>query len=205
MFSRFIYFSLFIVLLGCAPYEDPSETECFDSDDFLSIRLITTANIDSVQFYLNEQYVCQGQTNASQKIILCNDSTKRAPVYIQPTSQKISDHCVVSESYPIWNVFLCGITPFDDVKPNSNELGIQIFSNDTTTHIKTGLITTGRTRINIVPEQDTTKWFSYDENPIDVTLHSSDMSKRMGCFEGYCVTTLPMTEKEFCYEKDSRR
>ena len=205
MFSRFIYFSLFIVLLGCTPYEDPSETECFDSDDFLSIRLITTANIDSVQFYLNEQYVCQGQTSANQKIILCNDSTKRSPVYIQPTSQKISDHCVVSESYPIWNVFLCGITPFDDVKPNSNELGIQIFFNDTTTHIKTGLITTGRTRINIVPEQDTTKWFSYDENPIDVTLHSSDMSKRTGCFEGYCITTLPMTEKEFCYEKDSRR
>ena len=58
--------------------------------------------------------------------------------------------------------------------------------------------------INIIPESDTAEWFGYKENPIrpffDV-FDSPASSNRAGCYDGYCVATLPMADNDFCYDK----
>ena len=56
---------------------------------------------------------------------------------------------------------------------------------------------------NIITEKDTVNWFSQDENfvvPYFSDYKSPLLSIRLGCRDGYCFATLPITESEFCYD-----
>ena len=56
---------------------------------------------------------------------------------------------------------------------------------------------------NIITEKDTVNWFSQDENfvvPYFSDYKSPLLSIRLGCRDGYCFASLPITESEFCYD-----
>lgn len=214
--------------LFCGCYD--GEMECYDSNQYVFLRIVSITNIDSVHFILNDQRVCNKETSIDQKWFLCNDSTKKVPVYIQPSSDSVPsgcelraglwicmehndglrrlqsfeynpDNCVVSQAYPIWNGFFCEVGPFDDVELGKSKLSLQVFSDEKEVRIETDYVVAGGYNVNIIPEQDSSMWFSYKENPLDLIDNVPDRTTRNGCYDGYCVATLPIVKEKFCYDK----
>ena len=171
-----INLALAIVICGlfCSCHEG-IETKCYDSDQYVFLRVISMTDIDSVHFILNNQRVCE--VGLSKKEYLCNE-----------------DDC------PVWNAFSCGLGPLENIDFDSSKLSIEIFINGEVNKIETDFIVMGGNNINAIPEQDSAKWFSYKENPLGQIYGSPKMSNRMGCFDSYCVTTLPIEKEEFCYD-----
>lgn len=225
-----IYLALTTAICGlfCGCYD--GEIECYDSDRFVSLRVVSTTNIDSVYFFLNDQRVCNKETGIDQKWFLCDDSTNKVPVYIQPTSDTVPDgcelraglwicmehknglrqlpsfeynpdNCVVSQAYPIWNGFSCEIDPFDGVELGKSKLSLQVFSDEKEVRIETDYVVAGGYNVNIISEQDSSMWFSYKKNPLDLINNVPDRTTRNGCYDGYCVMTLPIVLDRYCYDK----
>ena len=232
MRNLFLLLCFVTVFLFASCYD--GRLECFDSKKYVSVSFISTSNVDSVQFYLNEQRICYGRTGVDEKHVMCKDSTEKIPFFVLPSSEIIPDscvlrkdewicqkpsdflsvmyptkinldNCVLSEEYPIWNGFHCLVGgPSDTINVDSGELSVHIFSQENRIKIQSSLISFSGNQINIIPEQDTTKWFSYVDNPTrpeHEAFVSPAASNRVGCFDGYCVATLPMMVKEFCYDK----
>jgi len=151
------------------------ETKCYDSDQYVFLRIISTTHIDSAHFILNNQRVCEG--GLSKKEYLCNE-----------------DDC------PVWDVFSCGLGPLENVDFDSSKMSIEIFIKGDINNIETDFTVIGGNDINVIPEQDSAKWFSYKENPLGQIYGSPQLSKRAGCYDGYCVATLPIVKEEFCYD-----
>lgn len=223
-----IFFILTTAICGlfCGCHEG-FETRCYDSSQYVFFKIISTTDIDSVHFFLNNQRVCE--VGLSEKEYLCNDSTKKVPVYIQPTSEIVpdgcklqndmwictekkdglsmmrefeynADNCVVSDDYPVWNIFSCGLGPLEGVDFDSSKMSIEFFIKEKVNRLETEFVVMGGNNIKVIPEQDSAKWFSYKENLLDQIYDSPELSNRAGCYDGYCVTTLPIEKEEFCYD-----
>ena len=171
-----IYLALTTAICGlfCGCHEG-IETKCYDSDQYVFLRIISTTHIDSAHFILNNQRVCEG--GLSKKEYLCNE-----------------DDC------PVWDVFSCGLGPLENVDFDSSKMSIEVFIKGDINRIETDFTVMGGNNINVIPEQDSTKWFSYKENPLGQIYGSPQLSNRVGCYDGYCVATLPIVKEEFCYD-----
>ena len=170
--------------LFCGCYEG-IETKCYDSNRYVFLKIISMTDIDSVHFFLNTRRVCV--VGLSENKYQCDDSTL-----------KVSEN-----DCPVWNVFSCGLGPLENVDFDSSKMSIEIFIKGDINNIETDFTVIGGNYINVIPEQDTAEWFGYEENPIrpffDV-FDSPASSNRGGCYDGYCVATLPIVKEEFCYD-----
>ncbi|MBQ3778501.1 MAG: hypothetical protein II835_10585 [Fibrobacter sp.] len=188
---------------GC--YED--DGICYDSKRFVSLSIVSTSNIDSVQFFLNNQRICIGNTGIDQKMVICKDKSRETSdaMILMLLSEVDLNNCDLSEEYPMWTGFDCLVNgAFDTVKVDSSKLGVNVFSNGRKTIIETDFVVSGGLQVNVIPEQDTTRWFGYKENPAipqHEAFENPTKSNRNGCFEGYCVATFPIVRKEVCYDK----
>lgn len=202
MFFRFIFFLLFLILLGCVPYGE--EQECFDVDRFVSLNFLTTDNIDSIHFYLNNQQVCYGNMGSFHETLICKKSSENEYLSAEKVGENVGQ-CDTSANEPIWKGFHCFLgKPSDKIKIDSFNIDLKIYNPEGSAKIKIAQILSGGNIINIVSDRDSLQWFGYDDNPIRPffdEFNSPSSSKRMGCFDGYCVATLPMVEKEVCYDK----
>lgn len=190
-------------ILGC--YED--DGVCYDSKRFVSLSIVSTSSVDSVQFFLNNQRICIGNTGIDQKMVMCKDKNRETSdaMKLMLLSEVNLNNCDRSEEYPIWTGFDCLVNgTFDTVKVDSSKLSVNVFSNGRKTIIETGFVVLGGLQVNVIPEQDTTRWFGYKENPAipqHEAFENPAKSNRNGCFEGYCVATFPIARKEVCYDK----
>ena len=92
----------------------------------------------------------------------------------------------------------------ENVDFDSSKMSIEVFIKGDINNIETDFTVIGGNYINVIPEQDTAEGFGYEENPIrpffDV-FDSPASSNRAGCYDGYCVATVPIVEEEYCYDK----
>jgi hypothetical protein len=171
------------------------------------LSIVSTSSIDSVQFFLNNQRICVGNTGIDQKMVMCKDKSRETSdaMRLMLLSEVNLNNCDRSEEYPIWTGFDCLVNgAFDTVKVDSSKLSVNVFSNGRKTIIETDFVVLGGLQVNVIPEQDTTLWFGYKENPAipqHEAFESPAKSNRNGCFEGYCVATFPIARKEVCYDK----
>ena len=180
---------------GC--YE--GDLECSESSHFVSLDVITTNNTDSVRFYINNMQVCYGNVGTYHEMTICDDSL--ATGYMVAVNDVENVKCVESEK-KIWQVFHCFIGELSDV--NADVLDLELFDSTNLENVSFSRIALGGLYINIIPEQDTAKWFGYKDNPIRPyfsEFNAPSVSTRMGCFDGYCIAALPMTEKKICWDK----
>lgn len=183
---------------GCS-----EESECSDSRRFLGLSILSSSDIDSVQFYLNNQRICYGNTGTRQKMVLCKDSTESEYFKLIFFAGENLENCTVSEDNLIWYGFDCLVGGnSDSVDVDSSELSVKVFLGDSVKKIKTEMLVLGGRQLNIIPEKDTAKWFNYQDNPArpkHEAFESPAKSDRMGCFDDYCVAMIPIEAKEFCY------
>lgn len=114
------------------------------------------------------------------------------------------ENCEVTEEYPMWFAMNCYVGGrSDSIDVSSSKLSMNVFVGGQETKIETGLTVSGATHITIVPESDTTKWFSYSDSPVPVgdMYRFPASSSRLGCFEGYCVLSREVLQKEYCFVK----
>lgn len=179
------------------------EMECYDSNRFVSLNFLTTDEFDSIQLYLNEKHICYGDVGVYYEQIICQDTGRFLVATV--VSEADVDKCVLSEENPIWYGFHCFVgKPSDGIDVNSAKIRAQIFYKDEKSWIETPLNTWGGNYVNVIAESDTTRWFTYDKNPVRPYFDDYDSpssSNRVGCYDGYCVATLPMADKDVCYDK----
>lgn len=198
-----IFFILTTAICGlfCGCYD--GETECYDSSQFVSLNFLTTDEFDSIQLYLNEKHICYGDVGVYYEQIICQNSEWFLTASI--ASEADIDKCVLSEKNPIWYGFHCFVgMPSDGIGVNSAKIRAQIFYKDENNWIEIPLNAWGGNYVNVIAESDTAQWFAYDENPVRPYFDDYDSpasSNRAGCYDGYCVATLPMTDKDVCYDK----
>lgn len=198
---KILWFILALILcsiLGCYPNGDGME--CFGKDRYASLNFLTTTPVDSVQFYLDEQRICYGDVGHYYKLVVCKSLTTDADV----ASDFFSEKCMASEKEKTWTIFHCYVgEPFDGVVVSSKELRVKVFSTNRE-KIDIPLGSLGGLITNVFPERDSAEWFGYRDNPIRPFLddfYSPALSMRKGCFNGFCVASLPMADEEVCYDK----
>ena len=188
--------------LFCGCYD--GETECFGSSQFVSLNFLTTGKLDSVHFYLNEDRVCEGNIGVYYDQILCyQDSNAFLTAMIATESD--TDKCILSDEKSIWKAVHCFVgKPSDGVNVGSAKIWLRIFYKNESSRVELPLESFGGSNVNIIAEHDTISWFAYDENPIRPYFddyESPAASNRVGCHDGYCIATLPMADKDVCYDK----
>ena len=210
MFSRFIYFSLFIVLLGCAPYEDHSVY-------FPAIRInfMSTSDVDSVHFYLNNEQVCfekpilfEGDCKNcleakgyTIEYAICKTSTEDSNYIFMHRDTEKEKQCIQSENFLKWVNYEC----FVSEKHYGKSLDLlafqaQIFSNESVKTIQPSIIFHSGYLYNVMLEQDSAQWLNHMD---DVFFDLFDLAGSWlweGCSDGFCVATIPMREGEGYYE-----
>ena len=185
---------LAFVLIGC--YED---MECLDSNQFSSINVISRNRIDSVKYYVNSKQVCFQEDDVYEVESICYDSLRPDYLYVYPqgclyTSQRtwgFWHHCFVGGKKGERNL-------------NKNNIVIDIYTNSTKKKIEITEIDAGGLIVNLIPEQDTSEWFKFTENPIRPfydEFNSPVSSERRNCVNDYCIAILPMVDNELCYDK----
>ena len=207
-----IFVLIFVcVVLGC--YEE-EKSECFPN---LRITLMAAPHIDSIQLYLNNERVC------FEKAVLINGICKNCPdakgfmlehnickdsndkyVALLNDAENTTD-CTHLGYYPEWTEYECSANEKNYGKPlDSLALSLHTFSKKDETDIQIGISLHGGNHYIVMAEQDTAKWNSYTRatrsSLSDYDFSESQKNKK--CFDGYCITTLTTTEKEFCYEKN---
>ena len=212
-----IYLALTTAICGlfCGCYD--GETECFPPG--ANFYLHSTSDIDSVHFYLNNERICYEQviyedglcTNCAKikgrlsENIECRTSVEDESYSILPFESEYFDSCVASEEFPIWKTFDCRINEKRYKKSiSSSKLTVYVFSSNRSEEFELGIRIADGNHYNIIAEQDTAAWYSYTA----VTLRDyfdyygpASAWKRAGCYDGYCVAILPMTEDAVCYDK----
>lgn len=190
-------FLIIFCIIGCS-----EELVCVDSSHFALLSVVSTSNIDSVQFYLNNQRICYGK--ADKKWVMCKDTAESLSdilVLKTPFDTKF-DNCSISNENPMWTGFVCEIR--DSVNIDSSKLSVWIFSNEDTSKINPDFNVFGGLQINAVPERDSLKWFGYRNNPAipnHEAFETPAVAERLGCFDGLCFSSMQSIVKEHCYDE----
>ena len=185
--------------LFCGCYD--GETECFP---VVSLNIITSERIDSVQFYLNDERVCVGGKGFLSSDEICHSSLS-ADHFVGLSRD--SNKCLSSEEYLSWTNLECFIDEKEYKRSLSSfNLTLDIFSDKGKQKIEMNMTYHSKKHYIIISEQDTTKWYSYSEQSTEYIYNyygSESTWERMGCYEGYCVAMKPYSDilKENCYDK----
>lgn len=196
-----IYFALTTAFCGLFWGCYDGETECFPR---VSLNFITSERIDSVQFYLNDERVCNGGKGFLSTDEICHSSLSADLFDGLP---KDSNKCLSSEEYLSWTNLECFIDEKEYRRSLSSfNLTLGIFSDKGIQKIEMDMTYHTKNRYIIISEQDTTKWYSYSEQSVVYVYDyygSESTWERIGCYDGYCVAMKPYSEilKENCYDK----
>ena len=170
----------------------------------MSLNFITSERIDSVQFYLNDERVCDGEKGFLSSDEICHSSLSAD--YFVGLSRD-SNKCLSSEEYISWTNLECFIDEKEYRKSLSSfNLTLDIFSDTGRQKIEMDMTYHSKRRYIIISEQDTTKWYSYSEQNTEYIYDyygSESTWEGIECYEGYCVAMKPYSEilKENCYDK----
>ena len=209
-----LFFMVIGILLGC-PTE---ELECFPS---LRIEFMSTSEIDSIHFYLNDKKNCferaiivDGMCNNCSKArggfffehTICRTSEGTEYVSLSRDENDV-DNCIKSEKSFIWVYYDCNVNGknFKNIE-DSLTLNLHIFSKGAEATIQPEVTLLSGNRYNVMAVQDTTKWYSNTIDSIEYysnNYNSAIRWQKIGCNDGFCVAKLstPIGEQEDCYDK----
>ena len=212
LFLLICFLALFL-FVSCIPDE---EYECFPA---ARISFNSTSKIDSVHIFLNNEQICfqelifnDGLCENCGKLkgilseyIFCQTSVDSVFFSTLPYDKNDDDVCFVSEDFPIWSTFDCMINEGQYGKTlDSSKLTLHLFSENVIKSIESKTIIQSGIHYNIIAEEDTAKWYSYTQETLKYYFDyygPPEGWERKDCFDGYCVATLPMKIKEYCYDK----
>ena len=95
----------------------------------------------------------------------------------------------------------CSIKYDYDIK--NKRVSLQISKNNDVFILELNDLLVGKEIVNVFTEQDTTWLLRYENNPTINKDPDYDFSAftLMGCRDGYCFATLPITDNEYCFDK----
>lgn len=204
--KQFLFCSSLIsicLFVGCKlPFiDEPDYSVCYDSNEFLDISVISLKEMDSVNFFVDDRQFCAGmqkKTYCRQKLDINNE------YYIGLMGDKLLNGCLLEEDKRIWTVSSCFLRgPIDDISMNSEKLKLKIFIGEETLILETNPTSWWGGYLNIIAEEDTTDWFSFDENPFRPwcpEYNHPAKSIRGDCVNGFCFAYIKYDLTKFCYE-----
>ena len=208
---------LCLILLCVAGCRTSDPSECFSA---LRINFKSTSEIDSVHFYLNGERVCfetlvhsEGRCKNCLEVkglmsenVICETLTEDSDYTVMSRNAEKEKQCTQSGNALKWVDYECFLSEKHYGKSlDSLVLQARVFSNETEMAIQPDIILRGGNRYNLMLEQDSAQWLGHARNVVDdVFFDFFDFTKTWqweGCFDGFCVVTMPMVEKEVCYDK----
>ena len=189
--SLFLFFTF--ALTSCLETEDPDTYNCIDSNQVAAISVISTTQVSDVRAYTDEKILCKSNTELFFK------KNKDDQFY----HYSYNDEEVDSE-YEDWFVKLgCYIKHNASLK--SKDVFFQIKKANQLDEIKVDSLLKGKEHIFVISEQDTAWLFSFEISLLNDgdPDYNFSISSKLGCHGGYCFVTLPISEKEFCFDKNN--
>ena len=174
------------------------ESECFPG---LRANYITTSDVDSVHFFLNNKRICENYNYENddegfllysilyRTIIDGNDTT-----LIAHNDNDISKWSL-SQNALIWKYYECIVDRRDDI--DSSKITLVIYSNKGINELKTDYNFVSGNKYNIIAIQDTTEWYSYSDSFL--SADPPETWEREECHIGHCFARKKI--KEICFEK----
>ncbi len=180
---------IFVILILTGCYW--TEIECFPCEEFMEVNFITTSKVDSVDIFLDGRHVC----HQDSAMFFVKDLASGLFFWERE----------YGEDSLMWFVFHCFLgRPKDKINMSSVHLEMHVFDKGKEERIRVDTVFDGGNIINMLPVQDTVVWFGYIENPILPSFEWFDapaLSKRYGCFAGYCAAIVPMPDDDVCFDK----
>ena len=191
--NAFRFFSIFsvFVFVSCLETADPNVTTCINTNQIAGIGVISTTRVKKLTVYADAETLC------SNDYELLYVKKKNEQFYHLSNIDSITNF-----KQDDWFVSMgCYIKYHDDMNNKKNVLYILKGEEEIELNID-GLLE-GEADLTIISERDTAWLFSYrtslmvNGNP----YYNFSVSSRMGCRDGYCFVSLPITEKELCFDK----
>lgn len=192
---------IFVILALAGCYW--TEMECFPSDKFIRINFMSRDNFDSISFYLENRKVCTKGIGEAYRNIICRISSENNYFSDMPFSNDSLSKCVLSEEFPLWHHFECTLKK-EEGWNNSINTTVYIFRNNKIDSLSIPVQLAGGNHFNLISEQDTARWYRYTEMTLKAYFDyfgPGESWERLGCFNGYCVASLPIVEEEYCFDK----
>ena len=185
---RFFPYLSLICLIGCN-FNDP--IECFDRSYYVDIGVTSSFRIDSIE------------VSAENKLVCHNDY---ALLYAKQPDETffywVENDCDSATICEKWYSLGCQIGPDENI--GLRTFDVTVFNADTTQKLSIEVNGNTGTIYNIIPEQDTAKWFTYENNPTRESnegFETPAKSVRLGCEGGYCIANVPLIIRQFCRDK----
>lgn len=206
MKACFLFFVVFgFLFIGCSEEID----ECFP---VLRINYITTSDVDSVRFYLNDERVCV-ETAVFDKLY-CLNCEKGMLLYSIIFRTMIDGYDTtliahddgdvsnwpLSPNSSLWKYYECVVDESKKQDIDSSKLILLVYSNGEEKHFQSREEFLAGNHYNIVSVQDTASWYSYTRSmwPGYFDYYGSpDAWTRDGCEEGFCIAN--QSAKEVCH------
>ena len=195
-----IYLALTTAISGlfCGCYEG-GDIECFST---VELDYISSVGVDSVHFYINDEQVCVGEKGVFSNKKICAASIMQDSIN---GTLYDSANCFRTEGYYSWDISECFVSERNYGESlNDFRLTLRVFYEQEEKNIGMDMAYHSKNRYIIVSEQDTTRWLA--ERSLGAYILNKYTFydwKRVGCFDGFCVSTLPLSSSKAsqCYDR----
>src|SRR5574344_795494 len=189
---RLFLFVLMFMLVSCLETADPDVCGNYiNTNQITAVSVISTTQINGVKAYTDNKVLCENVNELLYR--------KKKDEQFYHYSYNEED---VNPEYEDWFVELgCYVKHDADIENKS--VFFQFEENGKLNVLNIDSLLIGKTNVFAISERDTAWLFSYrsslsvDDDPD----HNFTNSSRMGCRDGYCFVSLPMREKELCFDR----
>lgn len=187
--ARYILPLFAFVLASCLETVDPVLDICFDTNQIVGIGVISKTRVEEVKVYTVDNILCESNHG------LFFRKNKDEKLY------RYSSDTTVNSEQDDW-FFSIGCWYYDEEMENK-QVAFQITKDDGINVLDLEGFLVGKTNVFVILEQDTAWLFSYSGSMVNDggSSYNFSPSTRMGCRGGYCFVSLPIWEREVCFEE----
>ena len=189
-FRFFPIFSVF-VFVSCLETADPEVCGNYiNTNQITVVSVISTTRINGVKAYTDSSILCE----SISELLFRKNKDEQFYHYSYNEEE-------INPEHEDWFIKQgCNIIHNADME---KKVFLQILKDNELDLLNLDGLLIGKTLVFAISEQDTAWLFSYktslliDDNPD----YNFSISSRLGCRDGYCFVSLPITEKELCFDR----
>lgn len=189
---RFFLMFWMLMLASCLETEDPDGCNYIDTNQITVISIISTTQVKVVKAYAGDSILCESISE-----LLFRKNKDEQFYHYSCNEEKINPE------HEDWFLKLGCYIKHNASSFEDKHIVFQIWKNDVRKELDIDSLLIGKKHVFAIAEQDTAWLFGYGSSLlVDSNQdYNFSISTRMGCHDGYCFVSLPITEKVLCDER----
>ncbi len=182
-----------LMFSSCLETEDPDTCKNVETKQITAVRVISKIRVKEIKAIANQSILCRNDYE------LLHVKEKNEGFYHTSDIDSITYF-----QNKDWFVSIGCYIKYDGNEKKEHNV-LQIKNDDGINVLDIDSLLIGKTIIFVISELDTAWLFSYKSSLLvnEDPDYNFSASTRMGCHDGYCFVSLPITENEFCFDKNN--